>query len=90
MTTAVDLGCRDHSRHRSPTTPFTLPFTFPAPPKPHCGINNVGAITSVLGPTVAKLSSEFDRRRGEEERPFVEGHPMGSRVVPTTATPDPW
>jgi len=53
-------------------------------------MNNVGAITSVSGPTVAKQQSEFYRRRGEEERPFVAGHPMGSRVVFTTATPDPW
>ena len=55
-----------------------------------CGINNVGSITSVLEPTVAKQSVEFDRRGGEEEGPFVEEHPMGSRVVPTTATPGPW
>jgi len=55
----------------------------------NCGINNVSSNTSVLRPTVDKQYSEFYRRRGEEERPFVEGHPMGSRVVLTTATPDP-
>ena len=60
------------------------------PPSPTCGINNVGSISSVLGPTVAEQLSEFYRRRGQEERTFVEGHPMGSRVVPTTATPGPW
>jgi len=54
-----------------------------------CGINNVGSITGLLRRTVAKQYSEFYRRHGEEERPFVEGHPMGSRVAFTTATPGP-
>jgi len=55
-----------------------------------CGINTVISITSVLGPTVAKQWGEFYRRRCEEERSLVEVHPMGSRVVHTTASPDPW
>jgi len=54
------------------------------------GIHDAGSNTCVFRPTVAKQSSEFYRRRGEKERLIVAGHPMGSRVVPTTATPDPW
>jgi len=43
-----------------------------------------------IGTDRSQAISEFYRRRGEEERPFVEEHPMRSRVVPATATPDPW
>jgi len=54
------------------------------------GVNDVSAQTSVLRLTVAKQYCAFYRRLGEEESPFVGGHPMGSRLVPKMAIPDTW
>jgi len=88
----VNLAPRTRSPSESirPSLVTELWTLCPPPLLAWCGIHVVGSITSELGPTVVNRWREFYRRRGEEERPFVEGQPMQSRVVLVTATPDPW